>query len=85
MRRLGVFAGVGFVIGLMVPLFWGILAMVLFTLPEGSASRVFWKAVYLTCPSWRLDSAVAMFLVNGVLYAILATVVSALLLLRKKT
>ena len=84
MRRLSMFACVGFVIGSLVPLFWGILSMILFTLPEGPASRAFWKAVYFTCPFWRLDSAIAMFLLNGMLYAVLALVASTLPSRQKK-
>lgn len=59
----------------MVPLFWGIMSFVLFNLPEGLFSRLYWDAVYITCPFWIIDGDKAMFfmpLLNGALYSTIA-------------
>ena len=64
-----------FGIGAGVPAFWGILGMLLFNVPEGLASRVFWSAVYITCPFWVIEgpsAIILMPLLNGCLYALLA-------------
>ncbi len=65
----------GFAIGASVPLFWGVLGMLLFNVPEGWLSQAFWAAVYLTCPFWVIDGAKALILMplfNGLTYAALA-------------
>ena len=65
---------VGFLVGAMVPLFWGILGLMLFNVPEGFASRTFWDAVYFTCPFWVIQGSKALILMpvlNGLLYAAL--------------
>ncbi len=49
--------------------------MILFNLPEGALSRAFWSAVYLTCPSWRIEGSAALILVpimNGLMYLVIA-------------
>jgi hypothetical protein len=64
-----------FVLGAFVPLMWGILGFVYFNVPEGAFSRAFWQAVYLTCPSWRIDgykSYLLTPLLNGLMYAAIA-------------
>ena len=66
---------IAFGIGVGVPMFWGCLGMLLFNLPEGWASRVFWSAVYITCPFWIIEgpsAIVLMPLLNGCWYSLLA-------------
>jgi hypothetical protein len=70
---------IGFLVGAMVPLFWGILGFLLFNVREGVGSRIFWDAVYLTCPFWAIDgnkALVLMPLLNGLTYALLLTVIA---------
>jgi hypothetical protein len=65
-----------FALGALVPLFWGILGFLLFSVPEGALSRAFWQAVYVTCPSWRIDGYISYLLtplLNGLMYAAIAT------------
>jgi hypothetical protein len=50
-RRFLVIVGM---IGFFVPIFWGILGFVLFNVPEGSFSHVFWNMVYVSCPFWLI-------------------------------
>lgn len=72
---------VGFVIGALVPLFWGILGFVFFNIPEGFGSRLFWDAVYVTCPFWVIQgnkALVLMPLLNGLTYALLLSVAGSL-------
>jgi hypothetical protein len=67
-------AFVGFAVGAAVPLLWGTLAMLLFSVPEGQFSRIFWDAVYFTCPFWVIDGEKALILMplfNGTMYAVL--------------
>ena len=69
----------GFAIGAVVPLFWGILGMLLFNVPEGWFSRVFWRAVYLTCPFWVIGGGKALILMpllNGLMYAALTLLIT---------
>jgi hypothetical protein len=71
---------IGFGIGALVPLFWGVLSMLLFNVPEGPFSRLFWQAVYVTCPSWEIDGRkawVLMPLFNGCMYAGIAVLITA--------
>jgi hypothetical protein len=73
-RRWKVAASAGFGIGALVPLFWGVLALVTFNAPEGRFSNLFWRAVYLTCPFWVIGgqkALVLMPLLNGLLYSAL--------------
>jgi len=76
-----------FVLGAFVPLMWGILGFVYFNVPEGVFSRAFWQAVYLTCPSWRIDgykSYLLTPLLNGLMYAaIAAALISGFNLVRR--
>jgi hypothetical protein len=63
---------IGFGIGAFVPLFWGVSSMLLFNIPEGGFSRLYWQVVYVTCPSWVIDgekALVLMPLLNGCMYA----------------
>ncbi len=72
---------VGFAIGALVPLFWGILGFLLFNVPEGLGSRLFWGAVYVTCPFWIIEgnkALVLMPLLNGSAYALLFWVITSL-------
>jgi hypothetical protein len=74
MKRLKTPLLFGFLIGAVVPVFWGLLSFLLFNVPEGWISRVYWKAVYTTCPFWRIAGGKAMILMpllNGCLYAII--------------
>lgn len=69
---------VGFIIGALIPLFWGVLSFLLFNVREGWFSRAYWHAVYITCPFWVIDGEKALFLMpilNGGLYAILAVII----------
>ena len=63
-----------FAVGVSVPVFWGFVGMLLFNLQEGFASRVFWRAVYITCPFWFMEGPSAVLLMpllNGCLYLLL--------------
>jgi hypothetical protein len=65
----------GFAIGASVPLFWGVLGMLFFSVREGWLSRAFWRAVYLTCPFWGINGDKALILMplfNGLMYAAFA-------------
>lgn len=66
-----------FALGTSIPLFWGVMAFVLFSVPEGWSSRLFWHAVTLTCPFWALEGKSALVLIpllNGLMYALLTWV-----------
>jgi len=72
---------IGFLIGACIPLFWGILGLILFNVPEGLGSRIFWSAVYITCPFWAIEGNKALFLMpllNGTLYAFLFAGITSL-------
>ncbi len=72
---------IGFLIGALVPLLWGILGLLMFNLPEGLGSRIFWDAVYLTCPFWAIEgnkALVLMPLLNGLTYALLLSTITTL-------
>jgi hypothetical protein len=72
---------IGFLVGALIPLFWGILGFLLFNIPEGLGSRIFWDAVYLTCPFWVIEgnkALVLMPLLNGLTYALLLSVIASL-------
>ena len=71
---------IGFTIGALIPLFWGILGFVLFNVPEGLASHLFWSAVYTTCPFWIIEgnkALVLMPLLNGATYALVFAAVAS--------
>ena len=77
------------IIGAAVPLLWGILGFVLFTMPESVWSDLFWSSVYITCPPWLLPENALSWLItplaNGLLYAGLAfLVLGTRRLLRKR-
>lgn len=75
MKKTKVLLIVGFLVGALIPVFWGILSFLLFNLQEGWFSRAYWKTVYITCPFWRISGEKAMVLMpllNGCLYAALA-------------
>jgi|ERR1700733_3806957 hypothetical protein len=78
---------IAFAAGALVPLIWGILGFLLFSVPEGALSRAFWHAVYVTCPSWRIDGYISYLLtplLNGVMYAtVAAAVISGFNLVRR--
>jgi len=74
MRKLKTPLLFGFLAGALVPAFWGMLSFLLFNAPENRLSRVYWRAVYITCPFWRINGEKAMILMpllNGCLYAII--------------
>ncbi|AFL86924.1 hypothetical protein Terro_0584 [Terriglobus roseus DSM 18391] len=65
-------------VGLLVPVFWGIAASLLLNLREGLASHIFWRAVSCTCPFWVLPGpwgALAMLPLDALLYAGVGAVV----------
>ena len=65
---------IGFFVGAGIPLFWGILSFLLFNGPEDWFSRLYWDAVYLTCPFWAISGYKGLWLtplLNGCLYATL--------------
>jgi hypothetical protein len=71
----------GFALGASIPLLWGILGMLFFGFPEGLASRIFWDAVYLTCPFWVIQgnkAYVLMPLLNGLTYALLFAAIASM-------
>ena len=76
------------VIGAAVPVLWGILGFVLFTLPQSFWSDIFWWSVYVTCPPWLLPENSLSWLItplaNGLLYAGLAFAVLSTAKLMKK-
>jgi hypothetical protein len=64
-----------FALGALVPIFLGILGFLRFNVPEGTLSRAFWQAVYVTCPSWRINGYISHLLtplLNGLMYAVIA-------------
>jgi hypothetical protein len=68
----------GFIVGALVPLFWGIVSFLTFNGPEDWFSRAYWKTVYITCPFWVISgekALVLMPLLNGGLYAALALLI----------
>jgi hypothetical protein len=72
---------IGFLAGALVPLFWGVLGFLMFNVREGLGSRIFWDAVYLTCPFWVINgnkALVLMPLLNGLTYALLLLVIARL-------
>lgn len=82
MTRLKKIAIVGFGLGAVAPLFWGVLSMLLFNVPEGLFSRIYWRVVYITCPSWAIDGEKALLLMpllNGCMYAGIAVLVAVIL------
>jgi ABC-type dipeptide/oligopeptide/nickel transport system permease component len=63
-----------FVVGAFIPLFWGVMVFLLFSVPEGWFSRFFWHAVYITCPFWVIEGEKALVLMpmlNGLMYTVL--------------
>ena len=79
MSKVTKLATIGFVVGAMVPAFWGILSFLFFDVPEGSFSSAYWSAVYITCPFWYIDGEKAMFLMpllNGCLYGVIVVCVA---------
>ncbi len=72
---------IGFLIGACIPLFWGIMGLILFNVPEGLGSQIFWSAVYITCPFWVIEGNKALFLMpllNGIMYALLFASITSL-------
>jgi len=77
-RTLRISLSLGFLAGALVPLFWGVLAFLTFDFPEGRLSTAFWKAVYITCPFWRIDgykAYILMPLLSGCMYAVITVIV----------
>lgn len=70
----------GFIVGALVPIFWGILSFLLFN-AEGWFGDIYWKLVYITCPFWLISgekALVLMPLLNGCTYAYIAVVIAKL-------
>ena len=60
-------------VGFFVPIFWGFMAFLLFNMPEGIYSQIFWALVYVTCPPWLLGiPAIFTPVLNAILYGALA-------------
>jgi hypothetical protein len=81
MQRLRRNLVIGFVVGALVPLFWGVLGFLLFNVPEGSLSRLFWGAVYVTCPFWLIEGSKALVLMpilNGTMYCAIGALLTLL-------
>jgi hypothetical protein len=73
---------IGFVIGALVPLLWGVLSFLLFNVREGWFSRAYWHALYIRCPFWVIDGEKDLFLMpllNGCLYALIASLLMKIL------
>lgn len=61
-----------FVLGAFIPLFWSAMVFLLFSVPEGCFSRLFWHAVYITRPFRVIEgekAPVLMPLLNGLMDA----------------
>jgi hypothetical protein len=76
------------VIGAVVPLFWGILGFVFFTVRQSLWTDIFWWFVFVTCPPWLLPENSVSWLItpiaNGLLYVAIAYLaLSAVKLMRK--
>jgi hypothetical protein len=59
-------------IGFVVPPCWGLVAFMLFNLPEGEISHLFWTIVVATCPAWKLPGLWGELLmppINAAMYA----------------
>jgi hypothetical protein len=72
MKRLKSHLLLGLRLGAFVPVLWGTLSFMLFNVPEGRFSEVYWKAVHFSCPFWWINGEKATILVpflNGCLYA----------------
>jgi hypothetical protein len=71
-------------IGFCVPIFWGVMGLVTFTLPQSIWSDIFWYAVYVTCPFWLLPTMpwwideMLMLVLNALLYGAIAYAVLSL-------
>ena len=71
---------IGFIAGVLVPLFWGILSFFVFNAPENWISHAYWRAVYLTCPFWIIEgnkALILMPLLNGLAYAVLCVAIAS--------
>jgi hypothetical protein len=68
-------------VGCAVPIFWGIVSFIFFNARESMWTDIYWYTVYVSCPPWLLPetrlSWLATPLSNGVLYAGIALLVSA--------
>lgn len=76
------------VLGALVPVFWGVMGFIYFTEPQGHWADMFWRLVYLTCPSRALPENGLSWLitpvVNAAMYAgIAAIVLGGVTLMRK--
>ncbi len=77
-------------IGFAMPVLWGGLGFILFDVPEGRLSDLFWDSVYVTCPPWLIPEEsplghwfVTPFL-NALLYASVATLAYGLVVLSRR-
>jgi hypothetical protein len=70
------------VVGFVVPILWGIASFILFNARESIWTKLYWAAVYLTCPFWVLPGITGELLMpflNAGLYAVLAFLLSVAL------
>lgn len=66
-----------FIFGTIVPFVWQAVGFILFNIPQGTVSNVFWVLVYTTCPSWLIFSnEIAIAIANGVIYCSLYLIFS---------
>jgi hypothetical protein len=68
-------------VGCVVPMFWGVESFISFNARESTWTDIYWYTVYITCPPWLLPennwSWLLTPLLNGVLYAGIALLISA--------
>ncbi len=70
----------GMIIGFFVPIFWGVVSLIMFAAPESPAADRYWDIVHITSPSWPIGSStssattVAAPFLNAILYGAVAFV-----------
>jgi hypothetical protein len=71
----------GFIAGFLVPIFWGVMAFLLWGAPQDRFAELFWQVVYLTCPFWGIDnhSMILLPALTGVLYAGMAVILTLMI------
>jgi hypothetical protein len=81
------FIKIGAIIGFFVPIFWGIVSLILFTAPQSRFADIYWIVVHFTCPPWSispvsspiLGNTLATPFLNAALYAGIALIMYAVL------
>ncbi|GEM_PF-3572779 len=78
LRRMKRFVVVSAVVGLCVPIWWGVLGFLAFTAPQSATADMFWDMIRVTCPPWLIPNSsyagliVTPLLLNAALYGIAA-------------